>query len=199
MRRLWGNCYFSSSQFCLLFLPFNFHFSSKVIPVIRFCFSCFQSGWTEAINTCDNPTAVSNWISFIFFFFRKDLQLLNWNQKLIWKSNSFLTDAHSCFLDETPIPQSNEDYTQLVQNLSLRLWLFPAKLQFQNVFRENSFCSIYLNYTFIPIVRCIVRRIIRIVGTGKIYLARKNHIVFRLPVKLSLTLLPAQISAMQKC
>lgn len=64
MRRLWGNCYFSSSHFYLLFLSFHFHFSSKVIPVIRFCCSCFQSGWTEAINTWDNPTAVSNWISF---------------------------------------------------------------------------------------------------------------------------------------
>lgn len=144
MRRLWGNCYFSSSHFYLLFLPFHFHFSSKVIPVIRFCCSCFQSGWTEAINTWDNPTAVSNWIS--FFFFRKALQLLNWNQKWIWKSNSFLTDALSCFLDETPVPQSNENDMQLIQNLSLRLWLFPAKcFQSKFILQHISQLHIYSN------------------------------------------------------
>lgn len=121
---LWGNCRFSSSLSYLLFLPFHFLFSSAAIPVIRLCCSCFQSGWTQAINTWDNPTAVSNWIS--LFFFRKALQLLTWNPKRIWKSNSFLTDAHSCFLDETPFPQSNESCMQLIQNSSLRLWLFPA-------------------------------------------------------------------------
>lgn len=156
-----------TSSFC--------HFIStshpKMIPVIRFCCSCFQSGWAQAINTWDKTTAVSNWISF-FLPHPPPLQESLTATELesgMYLEVSFLTAAHSCFLDETPFPPEQRElhaaHTKLQPSLvAISCLTFSEQIQL---------CSTALHYTFIPIVRCIVRRIIRMVGMGKIYLAWK--------------------------
>lgn len=119
-------------------------------------------------------------------------KLLNLNQRCIWKSNCFLTSAHSCFLDNTLLPQSNENRMQLIQNLSLHLWLFPAE-HFQSKYILQRRWQLHISSN----CQMNCQQDNKDSGDGEDLSDQENHIAFRLPVELLLTLLPAEISATQ--